>query len=130
VQRDKVCDTLIEIHRNQAGSHLDNPFGLIKSMQMGRWVVDMTYAGGATLHSGTTRLVVKNRRVGAVQDCYAIISFERGPGQPAELCVMKVQGIAAVKGREEDEHVDSDALMPNPDQQEGQEVQMPGEGVN
>jgi hypothetical protein len=43
---------------------------------------------------------------------------------------MEVQGIAAVKWREEDEHVDPDALMPNPDQQEGQEVQMPGEGVN
>jgi hypothetical protein len=130
MQRDKLCNALMEVHRHQAGSHLGKLFGLITSIQMGHWVVNMTSAAGATLHSGTTRLVVKKRRVEAIEDCYAFIPFEGGPGQPAELCVMEVQGIASVSWQEGDEHVDPDAPMPNPDQQEAQEVQMQGEGVN
>jgi hypothetical protein len=129
-QRDELCNALVEVNRQQAGSHLANLFGLIASMQGGHWVVNMTSAAGATLHSGTTRLSVKKGRVGAIEDCYAFIPFEGAPGQAAELCVMEVQGIASVKWQQEDENLDPDAPMPNPHHQVQQEVHMPGEGVN
>jgi hypothetical protein len=99
-------------------------------MQGGHWAVNMTSAAGATLHSGTTRLAVKKGRVGAIEDCYAFIPFEGAPGEPAELCVMEVQGIASVKWQQEDEHFDPDAPEPIPEQQGEQEVQMPANGVS
>jgi hypothetical protein len=90
----------------------------------------MASAAGATQHLGTTRLSVKKERVGAIEDCYAFIPFEGAPGEPAELCVMEVQGNASVKWQQEDEHFDPGAPIPNQEQQMEQEGQLPGAGVN
>jgi hypothetical protein len=107
-ERQALQCTVLEVNRQQAGSQLANLFCLSSSMQGVHWVVNMTSAAAATLHSGTTSLSVKKGRVGAIEDCYAFIPFEGAPEQSDEVCVMEVTGIASVKWQQEDEQFDPD----------------------
>ncbi len=126
MQRDELCEALAEVNRHEPGSPLAKLFQIIHKTEGGHWVVNFQSAEGATLHSGTTRLSVKKGRPGSVEDCYAFVPFERGPGEDAELCIMEVQGIGALRWLNEQEDIDLDEPIANIVQQAGGNAQFPG----
>jgi hypothetical protein len=128
VQRDQLCEALAEVNRHQLGSPLAKLFQIIYKTEGGHWVVKFQSAEGATLHTGTTRLSVKKARPGSVEDCYAFVPFERGPGEDTELCIMEVQGIGALRWLTEQEDIGVDEPMANI-QQAGGHVEFPGAGT-
>lgn len=95
MQREKLGDALLEVHRQEPGSPLSKLFLLIDRKMQGHWVAEMWTADKASLHMGTTKLTLKRSKVGAVEDCYAFVPFER-EGAEAEVCILQVEGIALV----------------------------------
>jgi hypothetical protein len=126
VQRDQLSEALAEVSRYEPGSPLAKLFRIIHKTVESHWVVKFQSAEGATLHMGTTRLSVKKGRSGPVEDCYGFVPFERGPGEEAELCILEVQGIGALKWRPEDEDVDIDEPAANVGQQAGDNLHFQG----
>jgi hypothetical protein len=129
VQRDQLSEALAEVSRYEPGSPLARLFRIIHRTEGSHWVVKFQSAEGASLHMGTTRLSVKKGRSGPVEDCYGFVPFERGPGEEAELCIMEVQGIGALRWPTDQEDVDVDEPMANVGQQQvGDNVHFQGTG--
>jgi hypothetical protein len=105
MQRAKLGEHLLNVHRHEPGSRLSKLFQLIDMTRMGRWVVQMWTADSASLHLGTTKLSCKRSRVGATEDCYAFAPFERDQDE-AEVCVLEVEGIALVSWPKDEENED------------------------
>jgi hypothetical protein len=108
MQRAKLGEQLLNVHRHEPGSRLFKLFQWIDMTRMGRWVVKMWTAESASLHVGTTTSGCKRSRVGATEDsedCYPFNPFERDQDE-AEVCVLEVEGIALVSWPKDEENED------------------------
>jgi hypothetical protein len=129
VQRDQLSEALAEVSRYEPGSPLARLFRILHKTEGSQWVVKFQSAEGASLHTGTTRLSVKKGRPGPVEDCYGFVPFERGPGEEPELCIMKVQGIGALRWPTEKEDIEVDEPAAHVGQQAGDNLHFQGTGT-
>ena len=96
-QREELSDALATVRECQPQSGLAGLQKIIgkRVLGTGQYVVDMQSSQNASLHFGTTKLSVKQARVGSVEDCYAFIPYELG--EDTELNVLEVAGIAVLQ---------------------------------
>ena len=57
-------------------------------------------ARSASLHWGSTMIKCFKGNEGARQDCYIFVAFSDAQPDEAELCIMKIQGICKVSGKD------------------------------